>query len=191
MLADVVAERYGRALLRAAQAEGRLDEVAAEAAGLAAALAAGGARVAEFLRDPVAEPGAKLDVLKGAFAAEPQSLTAGLLAAVIGNRRESFLPAILAEFLDLADAAQGRLKATLGTARPLEDAAVAALGEALGRTLGLKVALRNAVDPALLGGAVLRMGDLLYDGSVRDALARLRRSLAADPGPAAEAAPVR
>ena len=69
------------------------------------------------------------------------------------------------------------VKVTVTSAAELEPAEVATLTAALQRRFGSEIALTRAVDPALLGGAVIDAGDVVIDGSVRTKLERLRTAL--------------
>ncbi|RFA30637.1 F0F1 ATP synthase subunit delta [Alkalilimnicola ehrlichii] len=93
------------------------------------------------------------------------------------NRRLHLLPQIAKQFADLRAAAEKTLQARLISAQPVEPAAQEKLAEALGKRLDVKVTLTNEIDAGLLGGAVIRAGDLVIDGSVRGRLERLAAGL--------------
>ena len=188
MLASLISERYAKALLRAAQAENALDAVGAQARGLELALrAAGGAD--SFLADPVAMAADKLAVIEGAFEGGMHPLFKAFVKAVLHQKRERFLPRILGNFGTLLDEAEGRVEAKLGTARSLPAEERAMLESALSKRLGRQVTLKPYSDKALLGGAILRIGDTVYDASLRGRLSRLGRLLSEGPPPRAAKAP--
>ncbi len=95
------------------------------------------------------------------------------------NRRLALLPEISALFDRLKDEAEGVVDVTVTSAAPLDDAQQGKLAAALERRLGRSVRLHCATDPALIGGAVLRAGDLVIDGSLRGRLERIAHELAA------------
>jgi F-type H+-transporting ATPase subunit delta len=176
MLSELIAERYAKALLRAAGAEKALAEVGAQAADLAVGLKhVKGA--ASFLEDPLSEASAKLAVFEAAFDGGLHPLLRSFLQTVLEHKRERFLPLILARFLQMRDEAEGRVQASLGTARPLAAEERRLLEAELGRRLGRQVILEPYTDKDLLGGAVLRLGDRVYDASLRGRLQRLARLL--------------
>ena len=180
MLASLISERYAKALLRAAQAENALDAVGDQARGLALALgAADGAD--RFLADPVALATDKLKILEGAFEGGLHPLFKAFLKAVLHQKRERFLPRILVNFGALLDEAEGRVEAKFGTARSLTAPERAMLEGALSTNLGRQVTLKPYSDKSLLGGAVLRIGDTVYDASLRGRLGRLGRRLVQGP----------
>ena len=186
MLASLIAERYSKALLRAARAEGAVAELGLQAESLRLALE-GAADAADFLGNPLAAAAGKLEVLTGALPEGGHPLLREFLAAVLEHKRESFLPAILKAFGTLCDAAQGRVTGSLGTARALARGERELLESALSRRLARTVRLEPYTDKALLGGAVLTLDGTVFDGSLRGGLNRLGRLLAE--GPAAKNAP--
>jgi F-type H+-transporting ATPase subunit delta len=188
MLASLIAERYAKALLRAAQAEKALGDVGAQAQGLSQALQ-GAEGAQRFLGDPIAEPAAKLAVMVGAFEGGPHAVLRSFLEAVLAQKRERFLPLILAAFLKLRDEAEGRSEASLGTARPLAAGEVKLLETELSKRLGREVTLKPYTEKELLGGAVLRLGDTVYDASLRSRLKRLGQLLSEGPPPRPKRAP--
>jgi F-type H+-transporting ATPase subunit delta len=95
------------------------------------------------------------------------------------NRRLAYLPEISTLFDELKDEAEGVIDVTVTSAAPLQDGEREALSSALQRRLKRQVRLQCQTDPALLGGAVLRAGDLVIDGSVRARLNRIAYELAA------------
>ena len=95
------------------------------------------------------------------------------------NRRLAYLPEISTLFDELKDEAEGVVDVTVTSAAPLENGQRDALSAALQRRLKRQVRLHCETDPSLLGGAVLRAGDLVIDGSVRSRLDRIAYELAA------------
>ena len=176
MLATVIAERYAKALLTAAQNERALAVVGGQAHALSGALK-GAVGATAFLADPLAGAEAKLKVLTAAFGETPHPLMKAFLQTVLEHKRERYLPGILGTFEALMDEAEGRVNAQLGTAKPLPVATRKLLENALSQRLGRKVALEPYTDQSLLGGAVLRMGDTVFDGSLRSSLTRLGQDL--------------
>ena len=95
------------------------------------------------------------------------------------NRRLAYLPEIAELFDTLKDTAEGVADVTITSAAELAEAERTKLGEALARRLKRRVRLHYATDPALIGGAVLRAGDLVIDGSLRARLDRIAYELTA------------
>jgi F-type H+-transporting ATPase subunit delta len=95
------------------------------------------------------------------------------------NRRLGLLPEISARFDELKSEAEGVIEVTVTSAAPLDDAQRRQLGQALERRLGRQVHMHCATDSALIGGAVLRAGDWVLDGSLRARLDRIAYELTA------------
>ena len=101
--------------------------------------------------------------------------------------RVALLPDVVEAYADLANAARGVVSAEAVSAVALPEAQRRALAVALGGPAG-PAELRSRVDPALIGGLLVRVGGRTYDGTVRTRLAALRRRLAAtSPGSSARA----
>jgi F-type H+-transporting ATPase subunit delta len=101
------------------------------------------------------------------------------LQSVIRHRRQMLLPEIARAYGRLLDTAEGRVHADVTVARPLSDKDRTSLAAELTRSVGRgrQVDPQIHVNPALVGGAIVRIGDLVIDGSVRNKLVRLRRQL--------------
>ena len=106
-------------------------------------------------------------------------LTRNFLSVVIQHDRMNLLAEIAAAFRTLLDERLGVAVAEIRTARPLEEAEKQSLAGALRARTGREVRMKYALDPAVLGGAVARVGSTIYDGSVRGQLERLRADLLA------------
>ena len=102
---------------------------------------------------------------------------ANFVRVLADNRRLGLLPDIAALFEIQRRVAEGRVQAELTTAFPASEAQQAQIIESLRRRLGREIELTCRTDAALLGGAVIRAGDLVIDGSVRGKLERLGTAL--------------
>jgi F-type H+-transporting ATPase subunit delta len=100
------------------------------------------------------------------------------LVVLAENRRVELLPEIAALYAQHRADAERIVKATVTSAQPLEAIEVEALRISLKKRLGREVELATAIDPALIGGAVIDAGDVVIDGSIRTKLARLGAALA-------------
>jgi F-type H+-transporting ATPase subunit delta len=104
---------------------------------------------------------------------------ANFVRTLADNHRLGYLPEISALFDNLKDEAEGVADVTVTSAATLDEAQRAQIAAALERRLKRKVRLHCDVDPALIGGAVLRSGDLVIDGSLRTRLDRIAYQLTA------------
>jgi F-type H+-transporting ATPase subunit delta len=90
------------------------------------------------------------------------------------HRRQLLIPDIAHEYHDLVDAVEGRLHANVTVAEPVDDAARNRIAEQLSAVMGKRVVPHMIVNPDIMGGVVVRMGDTVLDGSVRRRLAILK-----------------
>ena len=104
-------------------------------------------------------------------------LVANLVKVAAANRRLFAVPGIIAAFKELVARHRGEVAAEVTSAEPLNDKHVAALKEALKAALGKDVALASRVDPALIGGLVVKVGSRMIDGSLRTKLNSLKRAM--------------
>lgn len=100
-----------------------------------------------------------------------------LIRVLIENRRLALLPEIAAVYEELKNAAEARVEATVVSAFELDASQIKRIEEALERRLRREVRVVTTVDRGLIGGVVIRAGDLVIDASVRGQLARLAANL--------------
>jgi F-type H+-transporting ATPase subunit delta len=177
MRSSAAARRYARALFALADEMGAVAQVRGELAEIAALFELEAALRNALFRPlhPVAERRAVLRSL-----CERLSLTAtvrNFFAFLIDQRRLVDFDAIRAEFEQLADAAAGLVKARVTAATPLDAVQRERLQSALAARTGRSVELVVSVDPALIGGAVATVGNVVFDGSLRTQLHQLRDAL--------------
>jgi F-type H+-transporting ATPase subunit delta len=96
---------------------------------------------------------------------------------MVSNRRQMLLGEVASEYNDLLDAQEGRVHARVTVSRALDEADRAALVASLSAALGKTVVPHVAVNPAILGGVIVRVGDTVMDGSVRRRLGVLRAQM--------------
>lgn len=142
-------------------------------------------QIAEFMGDP--EVKRVLENTRVAKASKQQLIEAALhdlpplplnLARLLVRKgRTALAPEIAAEFHMLLEQRQGIERAHATTAVPMSDAERDALAQRLRTQTGHQVVLETSVDPALLGGVVVQIGDRLVDASTRAKLEALRHSL--------------
>jgi F-type H+-transporting ATPase subunit delta len=100
-----------------------------------------------------------------------------LMAVLIDHRRVPFLPRIIEQLEKELDARLGFAEAQISSARELGDAEKRALEAQIEKTTGKRVRARYALDSSLLGGAVIRVGSTIYDGSVKGQLEKIREAI--------------
>jgi F-type H+-transporting ATPase subunit delta len=170
----LLAKRYAEALYALAKGQGAIDAVGSELASLHTALQAPGARALLTSPDVTA---AERSRLFGRLAQSSHPLVANLIGVLQHRRRLEALFDLQPAFRALAMADRGEVEGIAESAHPLGAAELQALTALAGRLSGKKVQLTTADRPELLGGVRLRVGNVLYDGSLRAALDQLERQL--------------
>ena len=132
-----------------------------------------------FLESPKIEAAQKKEIIRKALQDRAPRLLVRYLETLIGNRRQMLIPAISTEYFNLLDELEGRIHADVTVAKTPSDEETASIAASLSRTLGKTVVPHLRVDPAILGGVVVRVGDTVMDGSVRKRLATLKRRMLA------------
>jgi F-type H+-transporting ATPase subunit delta len=127
-----------------------------------------------FLESPRVSTHQKNQVIGRAFEGQLPPLFVRFLQALITHRRQMLLPEVAREYHDLVDQVEGRMHATVTVAREPGDGERAAIAQQLSRAYGKEVVPHFTVNPGILGGVVVRVGDTVLDGSVRRRLSSLR-----------------
>ena len=174
---DPVARRYAQALTQEAQKAGSLDAVDADVALLAETLS-GSRDLRNALTSPVIPQAKKTAVLDRLFGDKVSDLSRRFLGLLVDKQRDGQIPEILDAYRQLRDERTGTVGATVRTARPLSAEEADRLKAALEARSGKTVRMDLRVDPSLIGGLVVRVGDVVYDRSVKHQLDSLRGQLA-------------
>jgi len=172
-----IARPYARAAFAEARERQRLA-LWSEALQIAAEVVKD-ARVATLLGNPRVTPEELAQLVIGIAGPKLGEEGANFVRTLAANHRLSYLPEICALFANLKDDAEGVVDVTVTSAAALDEARRAQIAAALERRLKRQVRLHCAVDPTLIGGAVLRAGDLVIDGSLRTRLDRIAYELTA------------
>ena len=130
-----------------------------------------------FLESPRVSATEKNAVLGKAFEDRVPRLFLRFLHTLVNNRRQMLIPAIATEYVDLLDEAEGRVHADVTVSSTMQDADVQAVGARLSSMLGKTVVPHVTVNPAIIGGVVVKIGDMVMDGSVRRRLERLTQRM--------------
>lgn len=172
-----VARRYAKALLALAREEERVEAVLEEL-GTLVELVESEPELARVLLRPLFPAEQRRAVLQRlSERLELSPLVGRFTSFLIDQRRMLALAAIRDEYARLADQEAGRTKAVVRAASPLAPDQLEQLRGALARRTGREVQVEVQVDPDLIGGVVARVGDLVFDGSLRTQLAQLRAGL--------------
>jgi F-type H+-transporting ATPase subunit delta len=173
---EEIAAVYGRSLFEAAQDAGKLDEVREQLGQFSDALAAD-QELQVFFFSPYLTGQEKKDGLRKAVTgADP--LVQNFLELLIDNHRMPALLRIRREYDRLWDEENQLLPVQITSAVELDEGVVKQIGDRIGEQTGRKVELSSNVDPDVLGGLVVRVGNTVLDASVRNRLESLRKQVA-------------
>jgi F-type H+-transporting ATPase subunit delta len=172
-----IARPYARAAFEEARAGNRLEDWSQSLG--TAALVVQDPRVATLLGNPHVTPAQLAQLVSDVSGGKLGAHGANFVGTLASNGRLAYLPEIATLFDTFKDAAQGVADVTVTSATDLDEAQRAKLSAALERRLQRKVRLHCQTDPALIGGAVLKAGDLVIDGSLSSRLARIAYDLTA------------
>ena len=172
-----VAARYAKSLLDLGKEMGTLSAVKADMDLLSKTMA-GSRDLRLLLRNPIVKHDKKLAILKAIFDGKVSDMTLRFFTILTDKNRESAIEGIGPEFLAQYNIMQGIQSAEVTSATPLTPAARAEMQALVTKQTGLtEVQLTEKVNPELIGGFVLRVGDNQIDDSVRTSLRKLRTSL--------------
>ena len=127
-----------------------------------------------FLESPKISEAQKNDVFFQALGDRVPRHFLRFLQTLVRKRRQMLIPEIATEYEGLLDVVEGRVHANVTVAKEATAVDEARISEHLTRVIGKTVVPHMSVNPAILGGVVVRIGDTVMDGSVRKRLARLK-----------------
>lgn len=172
--------QYANALADIALAQGAAEPASKQLADFGAVYAES-AELRNFLASPAVDRAAKHGVIeKLAARLGASKIIRNFLFVMVDHRRTHILPEIIAAFQDVIRRRQGIAEAEISSAVELSATQKAEFAFTLERLTGKRVESKFLLEPGLLGGAVVRLGDTIYDGSLRNRLNELRARLAAE-----------
>lgn len=181
MYAGKAAMRYAKALHEAALAAGCVREALGDFDAIRA-LCVASPELRAFLHDYMAPRSRRMAALEELFRARLHPFSWRFMQFLESRKRCGLLPGI-ADALDaLQRRAEGIVEASLTNAFPTDNALVMTISSAIGRRTSSKVRITTGVNPELIGGFTLVVGDILYDMSLGGALRRLERNVGATRG---------
>ena len=177
MLAGSLSRRYARALMEIGAEQKNAEKLGADVRALAQAMAVS-PELAELLANPAfprADRKKILDALAARFAVQP--ITKNFFNVLLDKERLAHVPAISREIDRMLEEQAGRIGAEVVSAQPLTATQLTQITAALEQLSGKKVQVVKREDPALLGGVIAKLGDTIYDGSLRTQLRQLRDTM--------------
>lgn len=168
---------YAQALFAVAEAEGQLEQVEDELYRFGEAVEKQ-PKLREALTDPALPGERKKAAIEELLGTNSSPHTTGLLAFLVEQGRAKDLPRILQAMAELAAERRRKALAEVRTAVPLDAKRRDQLAKALSKATGKDIELKVLVDPTVIGGVVARVGDQVFDGSVRRKFELARQQLA-------------
>lgn len=180
MRGKTIARPFAGALFDLADSEDRLEEYGAALESVIGLLDEE-PRIRRFVETPRVGALEKKEVLREALEGKVPEAVLNFLFLVVDRRRQRFLQAMAAEYGSLLDERMGRAHVEVSVARKLDEEGTEDLRRRLSVILGREAVPHVQVRPELMGGIVFKSGDVIYDGSMRRRLDRMKqRLLAAD-----------
>lgn len=181
MIAGSLARRYAKAVFEigtVGAAKGSLDKLGDDLRTLAKAMAS-----SPELQTTLTNPAIRRDDRRKVtdallYRIDAHAMTKNLVHLLLDGERLSSLPAIARALDAMIEAKAGRVTAEVVSARPLDAGQLTQITAALEQVSGKRVAITKREDATLLGGVVAKIGDVVYDGSLRTQLETLRDQLA-------------
>ncbi len=171
-----VAKRYAAALFGIAKRDNILDAVTADVL-LIERFIAEVPYLRAVLLQPLVSEAKKDKVATDAFSDRVTATSLNFVKLLIRKRREDLIDECIREYRALVAESQNRVDAVATTAVAITPQQTTQLILSLERLTGKNVSLTTVIDPDILGGTIVRMGDTIIDGSVRGRLARLEQQL--------------
>jgi F-type H+-transporting ATPase subunit delta len=178
MVGTQIAARYASALLQSVVERGTLTAVSADAAEVLGSLERS-PELAAFLAHPLVDDKTRQQTVERIFGGRTDAMLIQFLQLMARRRRGEVIGSALRQFLRLAEERAGRGRAQVQVATALTPAQEHSLRRRLSGLVGQEVCLEVRVDPAIIGGLVVRVGDQVYDGSLASQLRRLHRRMLA------------
>ena len=176
MLNRSVARRYAEAFFSIAQEQNKIDQYQQELEKLVQIIEET-ENLKEYLAHLLVPANEKKEIVAKIFTDQISSTTLNFLNILIDKRRETYITTISLEYRDMADESRNIAKADLIAAQEVSEEDVKMLAEKLSASMGKTVQLKVLVDPSLLGGVKIRLGDQIIDGTVAKKLAMLKEQL--------------
>ncbi len=173
-----IGRNYAETLLVLAKREGKQEEWGVLIESVASAMQED-QTLKTFLESPKLAASRKIEILANALGNRVPPLFLRFLETVIMKRRQMVIPAIASEYRALIDESEDRVHANVTVARQPAEPERDALARQLSRLFGKRVVPHIAINPEILGGVIVKVGDTVMDGSVRRRLATLKSRMLA------------
>ncbi|MGI9470481.1 MAG: ATP synthase F1 subunit delta [Rubripirellula sp.] len=171
--AEQLGKTYARALIGAAQNAGVADQVIEQLGRLVDEYLAGSSQLRSAFASPRIDEAEKVRIIDRIFGDEFDPILVKFLKVMAGRDRLGYVSAVRSAAEDIHDEMMGRVVASVRTAVPLDDDLRGKIQDQLGSMMNKQVRLRESVDPELIGGMIIRIGDRVFDSSVANRLSKM------------------
>nr|WP_294931714.1 ATP synthase F1 subunit delta [uncultured Flavobacterium sp.] len=175
MASTRAAIRYAKAILDLANSKGVAEAVNNDMKSIASTIE-NNSELSDFIQNPTTRVEVKESALLEVFA-DVNGVTKGLFHLLFENKRFEILEGIASEYKKLFDESNGVEVAKVTTAIPMDAALEAKVLAKIATLSDKKITIENIVDPSIIGGFILRIGDQQYNASVANRLQVLKREL--------------
>ncbi|RYE33092.1 MAG: ATP synthase F1 subunit delta [Sphingobacteriaceae bacterium] len=169
-----VATRYAKSLIDLATEQNHLEEVKADMVLFVETLRSSGT-LSAVLRNPIVSPAKKTSILTALFTDKVQPATLGFFKIMIAKMRSEILYDTAKEFIEQYNLKQHIVKATVVSAVPLSESNRAEVVAIIKKATDGNAILEEKVDPKLIGGFILTVGDRQFDTSIANTLNKLKK----------------
>jgi len=170
-----ISVRYSKALFQVAIEKNLLDKISADMLFISDLCKL--PEIKEVLESPIIIPSKKKAIFQSILEKDVEKVTLTLVALLIKNGRESFLPAVARVFRDETLKYKGITETYLTTAVPVNDKIRKQISELISAEFNTKIELKENVDKEIIGGFVLKVNDYYMDASIRNKLRKIKKEL--------------
>ncbi len=172
----VVSKRYAKALFELAAEKSVVSEVEEQLKLIAQTIEAN-PELTHFLNFPNIDLAKKISVLKDAFKGNLSDIVYNTIGLMLEKGRQDLLGDLHNDYVKLSNEALGLADATVYSAKPLSDKESEQVAAQFSKLLNKKIRIEQVVEPKLIGGIQVRIGDRLYDGSIAGKLSKMEQLL--------------
>ncbi|MGD9679481.1 MAG: F0F1 ATP synthase subunit delta [Vulcanibacillus sp.] len=176
MIEGLAAKRYAKALFEITKDSELLEKVEQDLH-LVIEVIYSSEEIKNFLNHPQITREVKRTIIDSTFGQAISQITKNMLFQLIDNNRQEALEGILSEYIKMANNYRGIIDVEAISVIALSDADKEKVTKSFAEKFNKQVRLKNTVDPLILGGMVIRIGDKVYDGSIKTKLKVMKRNL--------------